>query len=491
MARRAERPRQALAETLGLEAERLAAPPQVARALERLAQPNSRVVVTGQQPGLLLGPAFTLSKALSAIALAAELDREEEPVVPVFWVASQDHDTEEVDHTFLLDENEELLRLDLELPAQVPFGRIPFDAAWTPRICEFLQRASVRPEHLEGVLELVTRAAAVADTYADFCSALLYALLGQRGIVVLDPSRPGIAPFFCELLERELADPLASSARINEAAEELKRLGIEPQLGRASDATNLFVEEETGGLPRRELLRFDGKLFHTSANSYSRTQLSAMLCDEPGRLTPAAGLRPVTQDALLPTAAFVVGPGELRYLAQLRGVYEHHEVEMPLVWPRASVVVLEPPVRRILDRYGLTFGEYAAAPHEVLERVLLERHGHARSFAAALERLEVETGELRRHVAAIDPTLEGTVERSRARFEQTIELLREKSARALLRQDETTRRQFARLSAQLFPAGNPQERCLTPFSFFLKFGLGPMMSLYETVGAGGEHLLEP
>ncbi|HEX7003419.1 MAG TPA: bacillithiol biosynthesis cysteine-adding enzyme BshC [Trueperaceae bacterium] len=491
VSRRLDRPRQEVAAALRAEAERLRAPRQVEEALDRLAHPRSRVVVTGQQPGLLVGPAYTLSKALSAIALARELDSDEAPVVPVFWNASQDHDTGEVDHAYLLDGQEQLQRLALDLPAAVPFGRIPFEAEWTLRICRGLKAVAGRPEHLEEALKLVTGAATSAQSYADFCSALLYALLGEQGLVILDPTRPGVAPFFCGVLERELQSPLASTVAINEAGERLRGVGLEPQLGRGREATNLFIEEETDGLPRRELLRFDGKEFRTSHRSYERNELAAIIREQPGRVTPAAGLRPVTQDAVLPTAAFVVGPGELAYLAQLRGVYELHDVEMPLVWPRASVVVLEPPVKRILGRYGLAYDEYATAPEEVLRRVLLELTGHAESFEAALERLAAEIESLNRHVAAIDPTLEGTVERSRMRLERTIELLREKTAGALMRRDGTTRRQFSRLEAHLFPAGRPQERVLSPFSFFLKFGSGPMMELYRTVGASGEHELAP
>lgn len=491
LARRLERPRGALADALRREAERLGAPEPVLGALERLAHPESRVVVTGQQPGLLLGPAYTLSKALSAVALARDLDSEEAPVIPIFWVAAQDHDTEEIDHAHLLDGQESLHRLELELPVDVPSGSLPLRSEWTRMICEGLQRAAGRKEYLQEALELVTTSAATADSYADLCSALLYRLLGRDGLIILDPTRPGLAPLFGEILERELEDPLVSVAAINDAAGELRKLGLEPQLGRGREATNLFIEEVDEGLPRRQLLRYDGRGFHTSRRSYSVVELKTLLCEEPGRLSPAAGLRPVTQDAVLPTVAFVAGPGELRYLAQLRGVYAHHDVPMPLIWPRASAVVLEPPTKRILQRYGLDYPAYAAAREEALERALLERNGHAESFEAALVRLDAEAEELRRHVESIDPTLQGTVERSRVRVEQAIELLREKAVAALARQDDTTRRQFERLEAQLFPGGVPQERSLSPFSFFLKFGVGPMMSLYRSIGASGEHLLEP
>lgn len=487
-----DRPRSALASALQAEAERLRAPTAVSTALARLAHPESRVVVTGQQPGLLLGPAYSLSKAMSAIRLAAALDSEEAPVVPVFWVASQDHDTAEVDHANLLDGEEELHRIEVRLAEGVPSGRAPLRREWRSAVIDSLQGVGGRPEFVRRVCSLVDESAQSAETFADWFVGLLYQLLGDDGLIVLDPARPGLAPFFGRVLERELSEPTATVEAIVSAGEELRGLGLEPQLGRGRQATNLFLEEPgEDGLPRRQLLRYDGRSFATPESEYSAAELRAVLKDEPWRLTPAAGLRPVCQDSVLPTAAFVVGPGELRYLAQLRGVYAHHGVPMPLVHPRASAVVLEPPTRRILSRYGLDYASYAEGREGLLRRILLERGGHGEAFGQALRRLSSESEELLGHVAAIDPTLIGAVERGRRRFEGTIELLRDKAGAALVREDGITRRQFGRLEAHLFPGGEPQERYLSPFSFFLKFGVRPMMSLYRSMAASGEHLLEP
>jgi bacillithiol biosynthesis cysteine-adding enzyme BshC len=486
-----DRPRPALAAALGREAERMGAPKAVFDSLERLARPESRVVVTGQQPGLLLGPAYTLSKALSAIRLAGELDTDERPVVPVFWVASQDHDTGEVDHANLLDGEERLHRVRVELPREVPSGRAPFRPEWREAVGKALLRAGGRKEHLSAACVLLQEAAQQAESFADPFVGLLYRLLGEQGIIVLDPTRPALVPLFRDVLRRELDDTRATVEAIVTAGEELRRMGFDPQLGRGRDATNLFLDEEEDGLPRRRLLRFDGVRYSTASKTYSKADIAAVLDEEPWRLTPAAGLRPVAQDAVLPTAAFLVGPGELRYLAQLRGVYRHHAVSMPLIRPRASAVVLEPPARRILDRYGLEYSSYAQGRGEVLERVLLERHGHDRLFSEALRRLAADSEELRRHVSAIDPSLERTVERARLRMERTTLLLKEKAAAALVKQDRITRKQFERLEAHLFPAGVPQERYLSPFSYFLKFGIEPMMDLYRTLGASGEHVLRP
>lgn len=485
-----ERPRSELVAALRAEAERLQAPASVFTQLDRLAHPASRAVVTGQQAGLLLGPNYSLIKTLSAIALAARLDTEDAPVVPVFWLASQDHDVAEVDHTWLLDMDEQLHRVGVELPADVPISAIAWDDAWLEQVTEVIEAAEFPSASRSEVLKLLQRAAAGSQWFGDFFVQQLYALLGEHSPVVLDPGRPQIAALFSPVLQNEIMQPDASVRAITEAGADLRELGFTPQLGRGADATDLFMTEEHEGLPRRQLLRWDGQLFHTAQRSYAREELLEILAAEPGRITPAAGLRPVTQDAVLPTAAFVVGPGELRYLAQLGGVYALHGLKQPLIWPRTQATLIEPPVKRILERYGLTARDYQLQRSEARERVLLERSNHADRFARALQVLEDETAELLVAVEGIDPTLLEAVRKQREYFRAGFGKLQTRAAAALETRDDITSSQFNRLEAQLFPGGTAQERLLSPWSFMLKFGVTPVMKLLLDLPAGGTHLIE-
>ncbi|HEX7022251.1 MAG TPA: bacillithiol biosynthesis BshC [Trueperaceae bacterium] len=492
-------------------AERLGAPLPVLEAIERLAQPRSRAVVTGQQTGLLLGPSYTLSKAVSAIGLARRLDTQERPVVPVFWMASQDHDTHEIDYAYLLDESEHLARLELPLPSGVPAGRIPLQGAWLEHIASEIGGLDFPREHRAEVLELLRRTAGRARTFADWFAALLYELLGSEGLIVLDPLEPGIAPLFAPVLAGELRRPLASSKAVNEAGARLRALGLDPQLGRGEDATNLFLEERgtteqgsgIGGRgtierefgrdadegPQRQLLRTDGNTFWSEARSYGADELLDILASEPARLTPAAGLRPITQDAVLPTAVTVVGPGELRYFAQLGGVYQLFDVAMPLIWPRTQVTVLEPPVRRMLDKFGLSYAELAHDFGGCRDRILLELSGHGESFRETLAALQASCAALLQDVRAIDPTLAGSVERGEAHIGRTLAILQNKSAAALARQESTYARQWRRLERHLFPEGTPQERLISPFSFFLKFGITPVLRAFLELPPSGEQVV--
>ena len=387
--------RAALAAAIRPHAERLGASARTLASLEKLARPGSLAVVTGQQAGLLLGPMYTLAKAMTAVRLAARLSTEERPVVPVFWVATQDHDVAEVDHAYLLDGSETLRRAQVALPEGVAVGRLPLRPDMLAAVEGSLAAHTPRPPCEGEVVALLRGAAERSRGFADWFAAQLYRLLGDTGIVVVDPLEPAVAALFAGVLERELADPLAGPARVNEAGKGLRRLGFAPQLGRGEGATNLFVElPGDGELPRRQLLRAEDGAFVAGGVRLTREDLLARLRDDPTSLTPAAGLRPVVQDALLPTAVAVLGPGELAYVAQLRGVYELHGVPMPLAWPRATVTVIEPAAARLLAVHGLTAARLRDDPEGELERVLLARHGAASAFNRATNAVEKAFDEL-------------------------------------------------------------------------------------------------
>ncbi len=272
-------------------------------------------------------------------------------------------------------------------------------------------------------------------------------------------------------MARELQDPLASSARIEDAAARLLAQGFTPQLRRPAGATNLFIEENDG---QRRLLRLSGQTFSTDAREYSRTELLAVLEAEPSRLTPAAGLRPVVQDALLPTLAFVVGPGEIAYGAQLREVYWLHGLNQPLLWPRLSVTWLEPNVARLLRRLGATAAEVQAAPEDVLGRALARERGAEAVTSERLAGLDAQLQAVMAEIAALDPTLVGAAERTRQRVTTRVARLQTQALRALARAENDRTGQLSRLKAHLLPNGTPQEREMNFLTYLLKHGEKPL-----------------
>ncbi|CAM3258260.1 Putative cysteine ligase BshC [Deinococcus saxicola] len=443
----------------------------VEEALSRLAHPASRVVVTGQQAGALTGPAYSIHKGADAALLARKLNTEAAPVVAVYWVASQDHDAAEVASTSLLDFSEELHRLTLDVPGGVPVGRVAWKAEWTAQALAVLDAFDAPPEYIAAVRARLVRAIEAGGSYADVFARLIHGLLSPAGLIVLDPLYPALARLMAPTLARELDNPLASSAAIEDAAARLLAQGFTPQLRRAAGATNLFIEEDDG---QRRLLKLDGQTFSTESREYTRSELMTVLDADPSRLTPAAGLRPAVQDALLPTLAFVVGPGEIAYGAQLREVYELHGLKQPLLWPRLSVTWLEPNVARLLRRLGATAAEVQADPEGVLGRALARERGAEAVTSGKLAEIDTQLRAVMDEIAALDPTLVGAAERTRSRVTAKVGRLQTQAVRALARQENDRSGQLTRLRVHLLPNGVPQERELNFLTYLLKHGEKPL-----------------
>ena len=467
--------------------------------LTLLEQPNSAVVVTGQQAGVLGGPAYSIHKGASALLLARELNTPEAPVLPVYWVASQDHDAAEVASTSLLDFSETLHRLHLDLPEGVPVGRMPWKPEYTAAVRELVASFDTDPVRKVAVLELLDWAmegrSSGTTGYADVFARLLHRLLGPRapgsgpgpedGLIVLDPLHPALAALMAPALKRELERPLESSRLIEEAAAQLEARGFTPQLRRPAGATNLFLEAEDG---RRELLRFNGKTFEAGGVSCTWAQLETLLNERPDRLTPAAGLRPAIQDVALPTLAFVVGPGEIAYGAQLRGVYALHGLEQPLLWPRLSVTWLESNVARMLSRFGLTAEQFQADPERALGEALAAQRGAAAASSDRLDELQAQFARLSAELAALDPTLQGAAERAGSRTLGQLARLQELSIRALARAENDRTGQLSRLKLHLLPNDAPQEREMNFLTYLLKHGDEPLRLLLSQRAGGNASL---
>ncbi len=478
--------RAALSHALMKYLESVGAPKPALESAKSLAHPESRVVMTGQQAGLLLGPAYTISKAVNAILLARQFSSDERPVLPVFWVASQDHDADEVRSAHLLDLQEREFDVALELPQGVALGRVPLQAAWLQTVLRELEAFDAPEVFKKPILDQVDRTFKASSTWSEWFARLVLGVLGSHGLIVVDPMHPAIAPLFAGALRHELEHPLASSERIESTVSELEAVGVAPQLRRAAGATNLFISGDDG---QRRLLRFDGEAFHAD-RAYIRADLERLLEHCPERLTPAAGLRPVIADLVFPTAINVVGPGELAYHIQLLGVYELHGAAQPLLHPRLSMTILEPPIKRILEKYDLTVPEFRRTGRIELERRLLEQSGAATTVRTELNTMMQSFERMESALLTLEPGFSNNVGRAKAavRFQLEHKLPRKLGA-ALARADGDAERQFVRLEKHLMPHGRPQERVNSFLEYLMKFGPVALERALQ-LETSGEQVLE-
>ena len=419
---------------------------------DRLARGASLVVTTGQQPGLFTGPLYTVYKALSAIAWARRLERERgTPVVPVFWVAGDDHDFAEANHTWLLDAHGEAVRVVLrERAADAPLRPLWREPCGDEVLAALalLRERTPDTEFKPAVLEWLSSAYRPDATLADAFALALNALLAPRGLAVFSAHAPGAKRAMAPWLMKGLAATLPDGY------------------------TPVLVEGTAG----RDRLRVDGDAFVTrrSGQRYSRGDLERIAAEHPELLSPNVLLRPVVEAALFPTVAYAAGPGELGYLPDARTLYPvlGDGVEPQAAVARWSGVLLEHRVEKVLERYGLTVAAFADPPGVLearLARESLPPEIVAR-FAELRSQIEQGYGRLAEAVIPIDPTLERTVQSARNSALGGTHDIEKKLVAALRRANETLGSQIARARAALYPGGKPQERVLTLASFLIRYG---------------------
>jgi uncharacterized protein YllA (UPF0747 family) len=381
-------------------------------------------------------------------------------VVPVFWVAGDDHDFHEANHATFLNAAGEPTKLVLrERAAEAP--ALPtFREPCGPEIAgalEALRHGTPDTEFKPAVLEWLAASYRPETSLADAFAAALHTLLGERGLAVVRPyaasAKREMAPWLLRGLDSTLADGL----------------------------TPVLVEASLG----RDRLRRDGNDFVTrrSGERFSRVDLERVARDAPERLSPNVLLRPVVEAALWPTVAYLAGPGELRYLPDAAPLYRELAVVPQTPVARWSGIVVEGRVDRVLAKHGLTLDDLAGPPGAVEARVVRDQLPPevAESLAQLRDQIAGTYERLGAAVARLDATLQRTVESARNAALGGIHDIEKKLVTALKRSNETLVGQLARARAAVFPAGVPQERVVAYPSMAIRYGPSLLTQLEDEV----------
>jgi bacillithiol biosynthesis cysteine-adding enzyme BshC len=449
---------------------RRGAPPAARAAAERLADPKTVVVITGQQAGLFGGPLFTLLKAATAMKLARNVERDHRvAVVPVFWIDAEDHDWKEVNGCTVLDAEmapQTITLNDLSGAGHLPIGRLTLDDHVQHALDALhatLPGSDFTPSLIEDARHAYRPGVSMADAFGQF----LESVLGPHGLVVYDASDPAAKPLASPVFARELAHPGRTAELASQAGERLIAAGYHAQVTPHEGAISLFYLN--GG---REGIRFSGD--HATVGDRQTTL--AALGDEatrtPEHFSPNVLLRPLVQDTLFPTICYVAGPNELAYLGQLREVYAHFNVPMPLMYQRATATIADSATVRFLGKYNMPLESLQPQGEAVLNQLLQEQLPPTveQSLAGVATVIGERMAALGAAVPQIDPTLEGTVKSTLGRMQHDLQTLHNKVIQAAKRRDETLRRQFQRAQALTFPNGHPQERELGFVWFSNRYG---------------------
>jgi len=463
------RDRKALADALSSQQEGRGASRAALRAASLL-QPDTVAVVTGQQPGLFGGPLLGLYKALTAVKLAQDLEaRRGRPVVPIFWVASDDHDFEEIRGTALLDTTGALRSFRYaphDEPVDRPSAHIVLDETILPLLQE-LEAALPAGPNRDASLALLLRCYAPGASLAGAFARLLSALLPE--LVVLDPADAVLKQLMAPVIARELRDGSPSTRAAETAGAALAAAGYREQVQVRPGFLNLFMLQDGA---RHALAVSNGVVeVRGQDRRFSLAEAERLLAEDAAAWSPNALLRPLVQDLLLPTAAYVGGPAEIAYHAQIGPAYAEFGIPRPVLAPRASLTLIEPAQARALETEGLSLEALREDPERILARWALESNPQVEAaLTRAREGLEREMAAVTEALAAVDPTLKAAAEGAAGRALHQIESLQEKAARALKKRDQVRAERLHRTRDALYPAGMPQERHLGLVGFLGRHG---------------------
>jgi bacillithiol biosynthesis cysteine-adding enzyme BshC len=469
----------ALVEELARQNGELPASPARERSLAALASGGAATVVTGQQVGLFTGPAFTFYKAAGAVAAARELSRESGvPCVPLFWLQTEDHDWDEIDHCFV--------RGDGDAPQRVRSGggEAPSRASVSSRVFDPEVESAVRAlddalagrTDRERVVELVRRHYRAGATPAHAFRGMLAELFAGDGLLFLDPRTSGFAAIASPLLERSFAEAAAVSAALEARARAIEDAGFVVQVPVRAGSPLAFFHPEGAAGPRFRVEPCTKGWRLCSAertNEIAGGDVERAIASDPLCASTSALLRPLVQDALLPNAVYVAGPGEIAYFAELAPVYALLGIEPSLVLPRPSFCVTAAGDRRRLEQLGASFDRVTGDRDAVLASLAagdapgFDPDSVARRLTSAFdERLD----EIAPHVLAVDESLARPIEKARASVEHTVARLVDKYRHSFLVRDGVRVERLGRLRAALAPDGVPQERVYALVSLAAEHG---------------------
>src|SRR5271154_4865783 len=434
--------------------------------LDRLAN-GAVAVVSGQQVGLFGGPSYSVYKALMAVQITGELTREGIDAVPIFWMATEDHDVHEVRHATWFHDGR-ATRFELSAPADAgkTVGRVTLGAASAEAVREASDAIEQQGSSL--LAHILRDSYAPTETYGSAFAKMFARVFAGRGLILLDPLDPELHRVAAPVYERAALQRDALNESLLQRGKDLEKAGFAAQVKVTGKSTLLFYMGDC----TRQVVTANAGGFQAGTKSWSREEFAKMVSSEPENISPNALFRPVVQDYLLPTVAYIAGAAEISYFAQSEVIYRELLGRMPVMLPRAGFTLVDVKAAKLLKQYKLRVEDIWLGSQEIRRR--MERGAVPKTLAARFEREQKQIArtlaQLGTQIEKLDSTLQGSVDTAQRKIAFQLDKLRRKSGRAQDQKNAVLSAHQQFLEHLLYPHHVLQSRELGFLPFLARWG---------------------
>lgn len=440
--------------------------------LEQITHPEAVFVVGGQQAGLLTGPLYSVHKAISVILYAKEqTERYDRPFIPLFWVAGEDHDIDEINHMYV-EKNGQLHKAvySERSPLKKMATHTEFDRETMHRYVDQMIRTFRETTYTKEILRQLHEAVDATDNYTSFFVYLMNEFFNEAGLLYIDAAYEPFKQIQVDALIRLVEQNEAIAEAVVKKERQYAEVMGQTPLQATLDNAHLFYVHDTGRL----LLKREGEqfIYEPLQLRWSKEEIIEEITRHPERFSNDVVTRPIMQQMMLPTFAFLAGPGELAYWATLKEAFQAVDVAMPLLIPRHSITLvprdvqyalqqLDIPVEKSLDqRYDLLMERHMEKAKD--EQFLAALHEAKNNLEQALQQLQQ---------TAPTPSVQRVLQKNKQYHEKQFDYVEQFYDREIALQEETMIRRLRTVERQLLPEGAPQERMYTPYYYVNEYGL--------------------
>lgn len=428
--------------------------------IESLLDENTFTITTGHQLCVFTGPLYYIYKLISVINLAEELNKKHPGLhfVPLYWMAAEDHDFEEINHIHLFNK-----KLTWQTEAKGATGDL--DPETMSDLLAELKVVMGESENAKELYRIFEEAYMFNATLADATRFLVTKLFGKYGLVILDGNDSYLKGIFSPVLKDELKNQ--SSFRLVEATNN-KLLSLNYKLQVNPRNINLFFMED--GVRERIVKAPDGHFEVVNTDlSFTEKMMFDILEKQPERFSPNVVLRPLYEEYILPNVAYVGGPGEVSYWLQYRSMFEYHKVHYPVLVLRESALIIDQSMDKKLNQFHMSITDLFTSTEELVKNFIREEAGDF-DVSDLIAKSNALFSEIKNKVASVDQSLTGTVNAEEQKLLNSIEAIKKKVQAAIRRQHEASVNQLKGIKEKAFPEGIPQERYQNFIPYFLQYG---------------------